>query len=280
MISADVIEKYQELMRHNPQSQVFAPLADAYLERGLDMQALELATLGTQRHPNFPAGFLVLGKIQLKLKKLKEAELSLQRAIELSPQNILAHQLLGDVYLEQRHPLEALKAYKMVLFLNPYSQKAKMAVEKLETASALEFEEETFAMARLSDLRQVQKTEWTSANTSTNIEPHDANQDKPRKRLLQLVDAFLIRNDTLKAYELLQEMQNEFGPHPDIESRIQKALKKPLSKPVPPVGSKPPEAPSGAALTQRIDREKKLRKLYAMLRAVRLQQLVQPQENP
>lgn len=267
-------------MRHNPQSQVFAPLADAYLERGLDMQALELATLGTQRHPNFPAGFVVLGKIQLKLKKLKEAELSLQRAIELSPQNILAHQLLGDVYLEQRHPLEALKAYKMVLFLNPYSQKAKMAVEKLEAASALEFEEETFAMARLSDLRQVQKTEWTLTGTGTNVgaEQPDANQDKARKRLLQLVDAFLIRNDTVKAYDLLQEIQNEFGPHPEIESRIQKALKKPLNKPVPPMKSKP-EVPSGTALTKRIDREKKLRKLYAMLRAVRLQQAVAAQEN-
>lgn len=267
-------------MRHNPQSQVFAPLADAYLERGLDMQALELATLGTQRHPNFPAGFLILGKIQLKLKKLKEAELSLQKAIELSPQNILAHQLLGDVYLEQKHPLEALKAFKMVLFLNPYSQKAKLAVEKLETASALEFEEETFAMARLSDLRQVQKSDWTLTGSVAGTDPQtDAHQEKARKRLLQLADAFLIRNDTVKAYELLQEIQNEYGPHPDIESRLQKALKKPLNKPVMPVSSTP-EAPSGTTLTRRIDREKKLRKLYAMLRAVRLQQLVQPQENP
>jgi len=279
MISADVIEKYQQLMRHNPQSQVFAPLADAYLQRGLDMQALELATLGTQRHPTFPAGFLVLGKIQLKLKKLKEAELSLQKAIELSPQNILAHQLLGDVYLEQRHPLEALKAYKMVLFLNPYSQKAKLAVEKLETASALEFEEETFAMARLSDLRQVQKTDWAQTGTAIGLEQNEAHQDKARKRLLQLADAFLIRNDTLKAYELLQEIQNEYGPHPDIESRIQKALKKPIKKPEVPSSNKA-EAPSGTALTRRIDREKKLRKLYAMLRAVRLHQLVQPQESP
>lgn len=265
MISADVIEKYQELLRHNPYSQVFAPLADAYLERGLDLQAEELATQGTQRHPNFAAGFIVLGKIQLKMKKVKEAEASVLRAIELSPQNILAHQVLGDIYLEQKNPFEALKAYKMVLFLNPYSQKAKMAVEKLEAASALEFEEETFAMARLSDLRQVQKTTWTSGSDKT-----DATQDKARKRLLQLVDAFLARNDTAKAFELLQEMQTEFGPHPDLESRMKMATKKPLTKPT----------TSGTDLTARIAREKKLRKLYSMLRAVRLHQMLTPESNP
>ena len=69
MISADVIEKYQTIMRHNPASQVFAPLADAYLERGLTLQAEDLAKTGTERHPLFPAGFLVLGKIYLNTAK-------------------------------------------------------------------------------------------------------------------------------------------------------------------------------------------------------------------
>ncbi len=261
MVSTDVIEKYQLILRHNPNSQVFAPLADAYIERGLLLQAEELALQGTERHPLFPAGFLVLGKAQLKAKKLSDAESSIKKTIELSPQNILAHQILGEIYLEQKKPLEALKAFKMVLFLNPYSARAKQAVEKLEAASALEFEEETFAMARLSDLRQVQK------NATATEDRGAATQEKARKRLLQLVDAFLIRNDGMKAFELLQEIQKEYGSHPEIESRIQRALKKPIT----PHASRPPftqNRPSGEDLTARIAREKKLRKLYAMLRAV------------
>ena len=116
MVTADVVEKYQILLRHNPHSQVFAPLADAYLERGLDLQAEELLVQGTQRHPLFTSGFVILGKAKLKMGKLEEAEIALRKAIQLSHQNILAHQILGDTYLAQKKPFEALKAYKMVLF--------------------------------------------------------------------------------------------------------------------------------------------------------------------
>lgn len=295
MVSSDVIEKYQTIMRHNPHSQVFAPLADAYLERGLILQAEELATKGTERHPSFPAGFLVLGKIQLKNRKLEAAEESIKKAIELSPQNILAHQVLGDVYLELKKPLEALKAFKMVLFLNPHSQRAKQAVEKLEAASALEFEEETFAMAKLSDLRQVQK------NTVPSVDASAASREKARKMLLQLVDAFLIRNDGAKAFDLLQEIQNEYGAHPDIESRLKKAVQKPFTRaqqsaapsssaPISPLSSPSPASvnspmparmpTAGSNLTLRIAREKRLRKLYAMLRAVRFQQGLPSEPNP
>lgn len=286
MISADVIEKYQTIMRHNPASQVFAPLADAYLERGLTLQAEELATTGTERHPLFPAGFLVLGKIFLKINKFDEAEVAFKKCVELAPQNILAHQFLGDTYLSLKKPIEALRAYKMTLFLNPYSAKAKKAVEKLESASALEFEEDTFAMAKLSDLKQIQKNQ-----------PEDEMQKKSIKPLLQLVDAFLIRGDRDKASELLREAQTEFGTHPEFELRLKKisgqaSIARMQAKAQ---GSVPSEIPgasthqarshhanipqaqiAGATAPQaHAQREQKLNRLYDMLRNVRLSKLVQ-----
>lgn len=247
MVSTDVVEKYQTILRHNPTSQVFAPLADAYLERNLDLQAEELLMQGTQRHPLFTSGFVILGKAKLKLKKVEEAELALKKALELSPQNILAHQLLGDTYLAQKKPFEALKSYKMVLFLNPYSARAKQAIERLETASALEFEEETFAMAKLTDLKK-------------------GNQNL--QQLLQLVDAFLVRGDFEESLNLMQEMEAEHGPHPEIESRKARVQSRLQAQ------AKTPDTPKKAtqSLNQRIQREKKIRKLYAMLQAVRMQQ--------
>lgn len=267
MVSADVVEKYQTLMRHNPHSQVFAPLADAYLERGLDLQAEELLMQGTQRHPLFTSGFVVLGKAKLKMGKWSEAEVALRKALELSPQNILAHQLLGDTSLSLKKPFEALKCYKMVLFLNPYSAKAKQSIEKLETASALEFEEDTFSMAKLSDLKQVEK----NLNPPTDS-PSESHQEKSRKRLLQLVDAFLIRGDYKESLDLLFEMRTEFGDHSDIEARILKTQSKLSNQTAPKaVAAAPPRG-----LAERIAKEKKemkIRKLYDMLRAVRAQQM-------
>jgi tetratricopeptide (TPR) repeat protein len=246
MISSEVIEKYQNLLRHNPHSQVFAPLADAYLERGLYLQAEELALSGTQRHPLFPGGFLVLGKIQYKMEKYTEAILSLQKAIELSPQNIAAHQNLGDVYLAIKKPLEALHAYKMVLFLNPYSTKAKQAVEKLENASALEFEEETFSMAKLSSLKQMQKNEDST------------NKEQSIKRVCQLVDAFLIRGDKEQAAHLLNEALNEFGPNLDFDQRLKKISNRAVA--------------ASTAQPNQNERDLKLNKLRDMLRTVQLSQ--------
>ncbi len=279
MISADVIEKYQTILRHNPASQVFAPLADAYLERGLTLQAEDLAKTGTERHPLFAAGFLVLAKIYLKTNKSEEAENALQTCIQLSPQNILAHQYLGDAYLALKKPIEALRAYKMTLFLNPYSTKAKKAVEKLESASALEFEEDTFAMAKLSDLKQIQKNQ-----------PEDDANEKSMKPLLQLVDAFLIRGDQDQAAELLREAKAEFGNHPDLESRLKKissqaSLARLKAKaqgiertPI------PQDEHSVSRLTSQSNqantqREAKLQKLYDMLRVVRLTRLANEQQR-
>ena len=275
MISADVIEKYQTILRHNPSSQVFAPLADAYLERGLTLQAEDLAKTGTERHPLFPAGFLILGKIYFATKKFDEAENALQKCIELSPQNILAHQYLGDVYLAQKKPIEALRAFKMTLFLNPYSAKAKKAVEKLESASALEFEEDTFAMAKLSDLKQIQKNQ-----------PEDDQQQKSIKPLLQLVDAFLIRGDRDQAAELLNEGRAEFGDHPELETRFKKisgqasiARLQAKSEGVEKLASKSREQRGVFTVKSdseysRLKREAKLKRLYDMLRQVRLAKLV------
>jgi tetratricopeptide (TPR) repeat protein len=271
MISADVIEKYQTILRHNPASQVFAPLADAYLERGLTLQAEELAKTGTERHPLFPAGFLILGKIYLKTNKLDEAEVALQKCIELSPQNILAHQFLGDVYISQKKPLDALRAFKMTLFLNPYSAKAKKAVEKLETASALEFEEDTFAMAKLSDIKKIQKNQ-----------AEDVNHEKSIKPILQLVDAFLVRGDRDQAADLLYEAKSEFGNHPELEVRLKKisgqtsiarmqAKSKGVEQPPQKAVASSTKSPSDIL---RLQRENKLHRLYEMLRSVRLAKLV------
>ena len=270
MISADVIEKYQTILRHNPASQVFAPLADAYLERGLTLQAEELALTGTERHPLFPAGHLVLGKIYLKAGKLDEAEHSIKKCIELSPQNILAHQLLGDIYVAQKNPLEALRAYKMTLFLNPYSAKAKKAVEKLESASALEFEEETFAMAKLSDLKQIQKNQPESEEHKKSIKP-----------LLQVVDAFLVRGDKAQAFSLLREAESEFGSQPEFEARLKKLtsqtslgrLKQAQTGTEAPAA--PPATPPPTENKKFHQREAKLNRLYEMLRHVRTAKMTQ-----
>ncbi|MGE4131325.1 MAG: tetratricopeptide repeat protein [Bdellovibrionales bacterium] len=95
-IQAELIEKYQILLQKDPKSQVFAPLAEAYRKMGLVEEAFRIAVRGVQFNPNFSGGRIALAKIFLDRQSLPAAIDELEKAISLSPDNILAHSLLAD----------------------------------------------------------------------------------------------------------------------------------------------------------------------------------------
>ncbi|RYZ63813.1 MAG: hypothetical protein EOP09_17015, partial [Proteobacteria bacterium] len=62
-IEATAIEKYQLLLQKDPNSQVFAPLAEAYREIGMLKEAEVVVRAGVKRHPHFAAGFVVYARV-------------------------------------------------------------------------------------------------------------------------------------------------------------------------------------------------------------------------
>ena len=219
-----VIEKYRQLLKKDPGSQVFAPLADAYREAGELALAERMAREGLHRHPDFTAGFVVLAKILKDQKKLEEALIVVQKASHMSSDNLLSHQLEGDILLELKKPQEALKAYKMVLFLNPQSVKARKVVQKLESLTAIDYEEDVFAMAKLEPLalskeKTVEPGMSSIAKLSSTVETPVSMATRSLQRTLSLLDAFIVRNDLARAHEILKEAQAEFGSQPELSQR-------------------------------------------------------------
>lgn len=208
-MNRESIEKFQALLRKDPNSQVFAALADAYRELGMLEQAEQVAKNGVQRHPSYVSGFVALGRVLVAKENWRESEQVLLRATSLAPENILAHQLIAQVYLQQNRPKEALKAYKMVLFLNPQSKMAKQAVEKLESLTADEYEDEVFEMKKL---KVDEKIPGPSALSSP------ASQ---LERTLSLIDAYIARNDVHRAKDLIREAQQKFSNDAKLNSRWQ-----------------------------------------------------------
>jgi tetratricopeptide (TPR) repeat protein len=153
-IEASAIERYQNVLQKDPTSQVFAPLAEAYREMGLLKEAEQVALTGVKRHPSFAAGLVVYARILKDLNRLEECLKYAQKAIDLSPENIVAHQLQAEASLLSKRPKEALKAFKMVLFLNPNSERARKAVAKLESLTADEYEDEVFEMSKIASLKE------------------------------------------------------------------------------------------------------------------------------
>lgn len=222
-ISPEFIERYQLIYEKNPRSKIFAPLSEAYRKMGLLKEALEVAQSGVSLHPDFAGGHVALGRIYIDQENWIEAARQFRTATELSPENILAQSTLAELLLRLKDPKGALKAFKMLLFLQPTNAKAQNAVKKLESLTADEYEVDLFAMQPLKEA--VRQREPTATTLIPLIEPStkpnlDSTRLKTLERIISLADAFLVRNDLDQARQVLAEAERQFGQHDEIVKRF------------------------------------------------------------
>jgi tetratricopeptide (TPR) repeat protein len=222
-VSLEAIAQYEKLLEKDPASRVFAALADAYRDIGRLSEAEKLASIGIKRHPDYVGGYLALSRIFLSTKRASAAEDLLKQAVQLSPENLLAYQLLGQAYLELKRPMEALKAHKMVLFLNPLSEKSREAVARLEALTATEYDDDLFEMAPLKPSIPTPPPKKGMAPTS----PLEKQESQPAKgtgevaldRELSLIDALIVRNDIGQARTQLLALSQKYPDHPLVHRR-------------------------------------------------------------
>jgi len=202
------VERYQLLYEKDPQSKVFAPLAEAYRRMGLVDEAIDMAEKGVKRHPHFASGRVALGKCFVQKSQYDKALEQLKVAVELSPENLLAHQLLAECFARLRKPAEALNAYKMVLFLNPADAKVAQIVKKLEHDLFMTEEaeiDEDFSMERIEEVKPKKKTrgkDATEADSERDTEKEESLATRDFERELALLDTRFERGGL------------EFGPGP------------------------------------------------------------------
>jgi tetratricopeptide (TPR) repeat protein len=96
----DRIEKCRQILEANPNSQIFAALAEAYRKLGDLKSALDACNDGLKIHPDYGSAYLVLAKIARDQKRYNDAETAAFRAIELEGRTRSAEILLSDIYLQ------------------------------------------------------------------------------------------------------------------------------------------------------------------------------------
>lgn len=222
-VSPEFIERYQLIYEKNPKSKIFAPLSEAYRKMGLLKEALEVAQSGVSLHPDFAGGHVALGRIFIDQENWIEASRQFRTATELSPENILAQSTLAELLLRLKDPKGALKAFKMLLFLQPDNVKAQNAVKKLESLTADEYEADLFAMQPLKEAvrqRENAATPLIPLEEATTGLSLDSTKLKTLERIISLADAFLVRNDLEQARQVLAEAERQFGQHDEIIKRF------------------------------------------------------------
>lgn len=91
------IEFLAQKMSESPRSMLFARLADLYLVKEQNAEAMKLLEEGIPNFPTYYAAYIVLGKAHLAFKEYSRASAAFSKALELSPFNQTAAQLLATV---------------------------------------------------------------------------------------------------------------------------------------------------------------------------------------
>jgi tetratricopeptide (TPR) repeat protein len=204
-MDSEFIRRYQSLYDQDPSSRIFAPLAEAYRKEANFEFALSIAERGVLEHPHFASGRVTLGRILIDLGRVEEALKHLEKAVETAPENILAHRLLAEAYLQLKDRKNSLKSFKMVLFLNPTDERAEKQIRRLESITAADYEEDTF---------QLQSLRETRLTTTAEDERWEVD------RAVSLCDAFIVRNNFDRALEVLESLSENIKKNSDIKKRL------------------------------------------------------------
>ena len=91
----------------DPDGLAFAPLADAYLQKGDVKEALDLLTDGMSRQPEYATGHVIAARLYLAQGMHSEAEYAARRVLKLDAENIGALFALASVLAERGDTGEA-----------------------------------------------------------------------------------------------------------------------------------------------------------------------------
>lgn len=124
------LERYLRIFQENPDSRVFAPLADLYRRLGRLQEAEEICREGIQRHPYYAGGRVALAHVLLDSSRLDEALAEVESVVTYYPDNLLARKILirvlgGSDQLERaRREFEALRVLAPLVASDPELSRA------------------------------------------------------------------------------------------------------------------------------------------------------------
>lgn len=213
-----IIQKIEDLqleLQKNPKSLSFAQLADLYIAEKMIDEAQSLIERSLKYNPQSVSGIILLGRVYTARSDFQKALQYFDQAIAKAPTNWHCLLLRANTFLKLQKPKNALNDFKKVLLYNPTHPLARKAIGKLEVLTADEYEDDVFT---------IQSVREIADNANEKPLPETPNSwsvtNQKMDRILSLVDAFSVRHDYQKSIQLLRECLNEFGDHPEIQTRL------------------------------------------------------------
>jgi tetratricopeptide (TPR) repeat protein len=149
------LERLQAEYRANPESRVFATLADAFRSAGHLTEAVELLERATPTHPDYVSAFVLLGQLQEEAGRHADADATFARVLEAEPENLVALKHRAKQVYETGAVEQAAAILERILDLDPYDGEAHAARENLRRQQETRFQQLGAASAP--------SGEWTDA---------------------------------------------------------------------------------------------------------------------
>ena len=125
----DRIEKCQRILDSDPNSQIFAALAEAHRKKGdLDL-AFRVCKNGLKVHDDYGSAHVVMSKINLDRGQYDWAEIEAKRAADLDGRTRSVELLLSEIYIYKGEFLQAIKLLKELSNRDPENPQIQKLLE-------------------------------------------------------------------------------------------------------------------------------------------------------
>ena len=126
---SDRIEKCQKILELDPNSQIFAALADAFRKRSELDKAFRICQNGLKIHPSYGAAHVIMAKINMDRGLYDWAETELKKAVELDGGSRATDLLLAEIYIYKGEFVDAVKLLKKLHQSDPDNKQIKKLLD-------------------------------------------------------------------------------------------------------------------------------------------------------
>ena len=130
---ADSIAKLEKVFRRDPDSPLFARLADLYLKRGRVEQALALCQKGCASFPEYATGFIVLSKCYEQRGAMEDAREAMGQALRLDPENPGGYKHLARLFGQLGVTPLVLQSLRQAAYLDPFDDSLAEQIEQISS---------------------------------------------------------------------------------------------------------------------------------------------------
>ncbi len=178
------IKKCRKILDVDPNSQIFAALADAYRKKGDFDSAFRICQNGLKIHPSYGSAHIVMAKINLDRGLYDWAMVEAKKAASIDGKSRTVELLLAEIYIYRGEFQSAVKLLKKLHNADPYNTQIN---KLLDIAKKIPEEQKALAQADYGGVHS--EEDKTVITTSSKFEKTEIQTQVPVEEKVSSLDA-------------------------------------------------------------------------------------------